>query len=226
MNLAKALFVTGTGTDIGKTYISALLLKKINEAKNSVGYYKPALSGAESIKESDAGYVKKVAGLTQPDDTLLSYLYSKAVSPHLASKMEGNPVEMDVIKKDFGNVAKAYNYVLVEGCGGIVCPIRFDDTRIMLTDIVQQLCLPAIVVADANLGTINATVLTISHLQEKNIAVKGVVLNNYNADYLQRDNLQMIEELTKVPVLATVSQGATDINMSVDNIKQLFSEVG
>ena len=70
----KGLYILGTGTDVGKTYITALWLKKLHEAGHDVAYYKAAVSGAPSISESDAGYVKQVAGLSQEDESLLSYV--------------------------------------------------------------------------------------------------------------------------------------------------------
>ena len=125
--MAKGIFVTGTGTDVGKTYVTALIVKKLADAGIHAGYYKAALSGAESIEESDAGYVKKIAGITQEDSSLLSYLYQNAVSPHLAARIEGNPVDTETVKADFDRVKKEFDYVTVEGSGGIVCPIRWDE---------------------------------------------------------------------------------------------------
>ena len=104
--MAKGIFVTGTGTDVGKTYVTALIVKKLADAGIHAGYYKAALSGAESIEESDAGYVKKIAGITQEDSSLLSYLYQNAVSPHLAARIEGNPVDPETVKADFDRVKK------------------------------------------------------------------------------------------------------------------------
>ena len=66
----KGLYMLGTGTDVGKTYITALWLKKLRESGHDVAYYKAAVSGAPSISESDAGYVKQVAGLSQDENTL------------------------------------------------------------------------------------------------------------------------------------------------------------
>lgn len=160
--MGKGIFVTGTGTDIGKTYVTALIVKKLADAGIRTGYYKAALSGAKSIGDSDAGYVKKIAGITQEDTSLLSYLYQNAVSPHLAAQIEGNPVDPEKIKKDFDKVKSKFDYVTVEGSGGIVCPIRWDkEHKILLEDIVKALNLNTLVIADAGLGTINAVVLTI-----------------------------------------------------------------
>ena len=213
--MGKGLFVTATGTDMGKTYITALIVKKLNEAGYRAGYYKAALSGAESIGESDAGYVKKTAGITQPDETLLSYLYKTAVSPHLAAKIEGNPVDMETVRAGYLYAAGKYDYVTVEGSGGIVCPIRWDDRKkILLEDLVKLLGLPAIIVADAGLGTINSTVLTAEYLRNRNIETKGVIINNYSGGIMQKDNIRMIEELTGLAVLAALAEG--DAALSVD----------
>ena len=134
-----------------------MIVKKLADAGIRTGYYKAALSGAKSIGDSDAGYVKKIAGITQEDTSLLSYLYQNAVSPHLAAQIEGNPVDPEKIKKDFDKVKSKFDYVTVEGSGGIVCPIRWDkEHKILLEDIVKALDLNTLVIADAGLGTINA----------------------------------------------------------------------
>ena len=127
--MSKGLFITATGTDVGKTYITALLVKKLRQANLNAGYYKAALSGADTITDSDAGFVNRIANIHQDEQTLLSYLYKNAVSPHLAAKLEGNPVEKDIILKDYTRVQQNYDYITVEGSGGIVCPIRYDDKK-------------------------------------------------------------------------------------------------
>ena len=98
---SKGLFVLGTGTDIGKTFITGLLVKTLRDGQYKAGYYKAAVSGAPSIAASDAGYVKKVAGIDVPDEDLLSYLYDHAVSPHLAAQWEGHPLEKAVVEAAF-----------------------------------------------------------------------------------------------------------------------------
>ena len=159
--LSKGLFISATGTDIGKTYVTALIVKKLREAGLNAGYYKAALSGADCIKNSDAGFVNEFAKIGQDENTLLSYLYKNAVSPHLAAKIEGNPVEKDVVIQGYKTVQAKYDYVTVEGSGGIICPIRYDDkAQYFLEDIIKWLNLSVLLVADAGLGTINSVVLT------------------------------------------------------------------
>ncbi len=224
MNKGKALFVTGTATDVGKTFISALLIKKMIEEGINCGYYKAAASGAESCLLSDAGYVNQIANINQLEETLLSYLYKTPVSPHLAAKIEGNPLNLRKVKKDFQVVRNLYEYILMEGSGGIICPLRFDDEKIMLIDLVKEFQLATIIVADAGLGTINATVLTVSYLHSQKVPIRGIILNNYDGSYLHQDNLRMIEELTNEKVIATVRHGAMELDLNKEQLKELFKE--
>ena len=222
----KGLYILGTGTDVGKTYITALWLKRLREAGHDVAYYKAAVSGAPSISESDAGYVKQVAGLSQADETLLSYVFDEAVSPHLAARHEGKVIDRTVVNKNFCHVARAHAYTTVEGSGGIICPLHVTDTELyMLGDVVKDLNLPTIVVATAALGTINSTVLTIHYLQSKGIPVKGIIVNHYTGNPMEEDNCVMIERLTGIPVLDRVGPGQTSLHMDVDAMLSCYEEI-
>lgn len=216
----KGIFITGTGTDVGKTYVTALIVKKLNEEGIKTGYYKAAISGANSIENSDAGYVKKISKINQKEDTLLSYIYKTPVSPHLASKIEGNPVNMTKILKDFNRVKNEYDFTVVEGSGGIVCPIRYDNIEnIFLEDIIKKLELKSLIVADAGLGTINSVVLTVSYMKSKNITVFGIILNNYKGGIMEEDNIYMIEKITGVKVISCVSKNDKDIYIDEKYLK-------
>ena len=222
----KGLYILGTGTDVGKTYITALWLKALREAGHDVAYYKAAVSGAPSITESDAGYVKQVAGLSQADETLLSYVFDEAVSPHLAARHEGKVIDRTVVNKNFCHVARAHAYTTVEGSGGIICPLHVTDTELyMLEDVVKDLNLPTIVVATAALGTINSTVLTIHYLQSKGIPVKGIIVNHYTGNTMEEDNCVMIERLTGIPVLDRVGPGATSLHMDTDAMLSCYEDI-
>lgn len=227
--MGKGIFITATGTDIGKTYITALLVKKLREAQQKAGYYKAALSGAEKQKDGtllpgDADFVVRTAKIKETPQNLVSYIYETAVSPHLAAQREGNPVSMEKIIEDYKKSCTKYDFVTVEGSGGIICPIRWDEQEhILLEDIIKKLALGTIVVSSALLGSINACVLTISYLKAHNIPIKGIILNNYDdADFMQQDNKKMMEELTQVPVLATVGNNAKDINIDPKLLMNLY----
>lgn len=227
--MSKAIFITATGTDVGKTYVTALLVKRLRQAGLDAGYYKAALSGAErqadgSLLPGDAAYVAETAGLTEDPASLVSYIYEAAVSPHLAAKREGSPVELDKIAADFAAAQKKHAYVTMEGSGGIICPIRWDGQHILLEDIIKRLGLGTLVVSTAALGSINACVLTVFYLRQRSIPVRGIILNNYDAnDFMQADNRKMIEELCQIPVIAAVAPGAADIDISAAELAQLYA---
>lgn len=222
----KGLYILGTGTDVGKTYITALWLKRLREAGHDVAYYKAAVSGALNISESDAGYVKQVAELSQEDETLLSYIFDEAVSPHLASRHENQCIDRTVVNTNFYKVVKDYEYTTVEGSGGIICPLYVTDTELyMLEDVVKDLQLPTIVVATAALGTINSTVLTIHYLQSKGITVKGIIVNQYTGNSMEEDNCVMIERLTGLPVLDRVRPGETSLHMDVEAMLNCYEDI-
>ncbi len=119
--MTKGLFVTATGTDVGKTYITALLLKTLREAGYQAGYYKAALSGAEVTAQGmvpgDAAYVCRTAGISENPLDVVSYCYQAAVSPHLAARWEGNPPELSRIQSHYQELARRYACLTVEGSG-------------------------------------------------------------------------------------------------------------
>lgn len=226
--MSKGLFITAIGTDVGKTYVTGLLVKRLRDAGVNAGYYKAALSGAEEQADGtwlpgDAAFVANLAGIPEKPDDLVSYIYKEAVSPHLAALREGNPVEMSKVEADYKAALAKYDYVTMEGSGGIICPIRWDEEHILLEDIIKHLGLGVLVISNAALGSINNCVLTISYLKQKNIPVRGIILNNYDgSDFMQTDNKRMMEELTAVPVLACVPPNASEIEIDVNVLKNLY----
>lgn len=226
--MAHKIFVTGTGTDVGKTYVTGLIVKKLHEAGLNAGYFKAAVSGNDrdnsgNLIPGDAKFVKDMSGISQPLETMCPYIYERAVSPHLASRIEGNPVRMDVVKSGFESVASVYDYVTMEGSGGILCPISYDDEKIMLEDVIKELGLSTILIADAGLGTINSVVLTVEYMRSKDIPVKAIIFNNYiEGDVMQEDNLKMCEEMTGLKVIARVKSGATDIDIDIDTLINFY----
>lgn len=219
--MAKVLFITATGTDIGKTYVSALICKQMKEEGFDIGYYKAALSGSNDITDSDAWYVKERANLTDSYEEMVSYTYKHAYSPHLAAQIEGNPPDMKVIKKAYKNISKNHEYMIVEGSGGIICPIRYDNNKkIFLEDIIKELDLPSLIVADAGLGTINSTVLTIEYMRSKKLKINGVILNRFEiTNEMHDDNKKMIEDITGVKIIGFVIDGILKLDdINIENI--------
>lgn len=127
------------------------------------------------------------------------------MSPHLAARIEGNPVDPETVKADFDRVKKEFVYVTVEGSGGIVCPIRWDEEQeILLEDIVKMLHLNTLVIADAGLGHDQCSCPDGRIHPESRNGCKRIILNHYSGGAMQEDNEKMIERLTGVPVIARV----------------------
>ncbi|WP_157147923.1 dethiobiotin synthase [Brachyspira pilosicoli] len=220
--MAKTIFITATGTDIGKTYVSGLIAKHIKDKGLNIGYYKAALSGSNDIKDSDAWYVKQQADLLDSYDEMVSYTYKHAYSPHLAAQIEGNPPDIKIIKNAYKDISKKHDYMIVEGSGGIICPIRYDSNqKIFLEDIIKELNIPSLIIADAGLGTINSTVLTIEYMRSKNLKINGVILNRFEAENeMHNDNKKMIEDMTGVKIIGVVIDGI--LKLYKENIETLF----
>lgn len=229
--MSKGIFITGTGTDIGKTYVTGLIVKKLAQAGCKPAYYKAAMSGNNrrpdgSLIPGDALFVKECAGIEQDLDSMCHYVYENAYSPHLASRIEGHPVEMQVVKQGFYSLVPKYDYITVEGSGGILCPICFDEAKIQLEDIIKDLHLSCIMIADAGLGTINNVVLTYEYMKAHNLPVKGVIFNNYHpGNVMEDDNIRMCQYMTNLPVLAKVQPGDTQLDINVELLKNLYDEV-
>ena len=185
--MSKNIFVTGTGTEIGKTYVAGLLVKKLHEAGEKSAYYKAAMIGNDkdadgNLIPGDAKFVKELGGIDQDLNEMCPYIYERAYSPHLAAQIEGNPVNLDYVVEKLRDLEKKYDYITLEGSGGILCPLRFDDEEVYLEDLVKKAKLSSFIVADAGLGTINNLVLTAFYMKEKGMKVKGIIFTTLSQE--------------------------------------------
>lgn len=248
---AKGLFIIGTGTDIGKTYITGLICKKLKELpwQPRVAYFKAAMSGNERrsttcsqtttgqaisglastdqpLIPGDALTVQRMAGLTQPLTDMCPYVYEAAYSPHLAAQVEGPLPQLDVIAKAHQKLCSTYDYITAEGSGGIICPLRYDpetDRIIMLTDVIRLTGHPSLLIADAGLGTLNAVALTTAYMAANSLPLVGIILDRYDpTDPIHRDNVTMLPRLTGLPVLCCVQNNATDLDLSPTALASLY----
>ncbi|MDE7169610.1 MAG: dethiobiotin synthase [Mucispirillum sp.] len=227
--MAKRLFVTGAGTDVGKTYVSALIVKKMRDCGFNCGYFKPALSGAElrggKLFLGDMEYVKKISGLDM-DDTSVSFAYKSAVSPHLAARLENNFFNMDKVKSDFQKLSDKFEYIVIVGAGGIVCPFKYEKDEIIMTeDIIKELKAPAVLAALCGLGSINSSLLSISYIKSAGIALKAVIFNNFKGGVMEEDNIKTVSEIGGILPALTVNSGARELETDAETLSNLFGEV-
>lgn len=225
--MTKGIFITATGTDAGKTYVTALIVKKLREGGFSAGYYKAALSGAEPSRQGlipgDAEYVCRAARISGQASRFVTEIYEDAVSPHLAARQEGHPLSLEKAGAHMKSLCKEYDYLTIEGSGGIICPlVEQGGTALFLEDIIRLAGVPLLIVAPAGLGTINSTLLTVSYARARGLTVKGIVLNHWKGGTMEEDNVRMIEKYGAVPVLARIADWENDFPQSAEKLAHWY----
>lgn len=157
--MAQGLFVTGTGTEIGKTVAAAALVKALE-----ADYWKPVQSGAD--EDDDTAEVQRLTGCVVHAPT---YVLKEPLSPHEAARREGVTIEMGRLAPPETDAP-----LVVEGAGGLLVPLN--DSALMI-DLIAALGMPSVVVASSGLGTINHTLLSLEALRARDLPIAGVVLN-------------------------------------------------
>lgn len=209
--MGNAIFITGTGTDVGKSIVSAGVLRYLRRAGLDAVSMKPVQTGAERIGDRfvapDLVVHHAAARLTPTADDLAvmaPYLYEPACSPHLAGRMAGAYPDIERIASCMQQLCAAHECVLVEGAGGIMVPL--DEERTML-DLMVRLSCPVILVATRGLGTINHTLLSIEVLRSAGLHVPGVVFNEtepVERDFIRQDNPEAVRKFGEVDILGDV----------------------
>lgn len=181
------MFVTGTGTDIGKTFVSAVLMAGL-----AGRYWKPIQSG--TLESSDTQWIRRHTGLSAEHFLPETYCFEAPLSPHTAAALEGKQISLNNIVVP---QIDSSEYLIVEGAGGIMVPLNDDE---LMLDLIARLNFPTIIVADSGLGTINHTLLTIEQLNRHGIKIFGVVMNGDR----NPANRASIERFGQVDVLAEI----------------------
>jgi dethiobiotin synthetase len=170
------LFITGTDTGIGKTWVSAAIAAKALNLGRSVGYYKPIQTGTPvGLPPEDPHFIETLFGASVR--TYNRYNFVPPVTPSVADT-EG-VIDMGLILKDVAQFAEQSELLLVEGAGGLAVPVTPD---LLMVDLIQTMSIPVVLVASCQLGTINHTLLSVEALKRRNIQLLGIVLNNYPQD--------------------------------------------
>lgn len=193
----KAIFITATDTGVGKTTISKALAKLLKDKGYKVAYFKPIETGIE--KEENTDYYSLLQ-ITKQEDLAVLYKFINPVAPYTATLLEGVDIDIDLIKNHLEYLKNKYDFVIVEGAGGVAVPIKIDYTYL---DFIKETKIPVLVVSRSKLGTINHTYLTIKALKDINADIKGIIINQYEGnDISEKTNPEIIEKMTNIPILA------------------------
>lgn len=210
---ANGVFITGTGTDVGKTVISTLLLSGLLNAGINAAPMKPIQTGATVIDGElscpDLDYCLQQTGLVinAEDYKLMGpYRYEPACSPHLAGRLAGSYPELNKICNAFDTLTSKYEFIVAEGAGGIMVPVTETESTLNL---VQCLKIPVIITASLGLGTINHSLLTIDVLKRNSIPMVGIIFTQtipgkINQEFIYQDNPEIVTSLGGIPLLGVL----------------------
>lgn len=192
----KQLFIVGTDTGVGKTLIAAGLARILGNRGLKVGVMKPIASGGNPSE--DGLLLQKAAKLPKSAySEIVPVHFKQPLAPYTASWKEGKP-NLKTVDAAYQKAKKKYDFLIVEGIGGVMVPITRDFLAI---DWLVKWKLPALVVARAGLGTLNHTLLTVEALKKRKVKVLGVVVNGYKGKELsEKTNVRALRKLLKVPV--------------------------
>jgi dethiobiotin synthetase len=173
------VFVSGTGTEVGKTVVAAAIARTHAAAGERVAVFKPAVSGLEDGGESDHALLRRGAGSAQGDDEIAPYRYGPPVSPHLAAELAGEAIEPARLVATARAASEGADLLVCEGVGGLLVPLTLGY---LVRDFARELALPLVVVASPALGTINHTLLTVEAARAVGLDVAAVVLTPWPAE--------------------------------------------
>lgn len=204
-----AIFVAGTGTDVGKTHLCGLLLDFLLKKGIKAGYQKWAATGPE-YPPADLVECLRMGGIPLVPELVSSqvvYHFALPASPHLAAEQAGAVIDPELIRARYQEMLARHELLIVEGVGGLMVPF---NRELLLVELLRELKIPTLVVAKSGLGTINHTLLTLEALRHRDIPVLGVVFSDGVADeneLLVEDNMRTIAEMGRVQVFGRLLRG-------------------
>jgi dethiobiotin synthetase len=221
----RGVFVTATDTEVGKTVIAGAIARSLNNDGVRTEVFKPAASGCRrsggQLVSEDAEFLAACADSARSLNEIAPLRYAAALAPNVAAQRAGQEVDIEAMFASYRRLEGQCGAVVVEGVGGLMCPISDD---LWVIHLAVMMALPVVIVARPGLGTINHTLLTIHAARSAGLHVAGVIINRYQIDPNQNDgpddeiamltNPAQIAEKGEVPILALVPE---DSETSVSN---------
>lgn len=226
----RGIFVTGTDTGVGKTFVTVGLARLLSDQGLRVGVMKPIETGCtrngDTLIPSDASLLRSAAGANQDLPSVCPYRFEAPLAPDVAARQSGSTINPEVICDQFRRVARTHDVVLVEGAGGLLVPIW---ERYTMADLASQLGLPLLVVAASRLGAVNHTLLTLELAKLRGLRVVAYVLNQLTpkTDGAMETNFELLTRLTDVSCAGvvpwSVSETRDTIQCAAGAVEKAFS---
>ena len=200
----KSLFITGTDTDVGKTYITAGLAIMLRKMGVDVGVMKPFAAGVaqkKGHKSEDVEILSKSAQTNDPETLVNPQFFPIPASPYTAWKKLKIKPKIPLVLSSFKKLTNIHEMMLVEGMGGILTPILKDY---YVTNLIKDMKIPAVIVTRSKVGTVNHTLMTVMLCQKYKIPIKGIIINNFDKGYPINQLKKDLESLTGIKVLGSI----------------------
>ncbi len=204
----KTFFITGIDTNIGKTFVSLLLLLAFRQKGLNAGYMKPVETGVTINEDGsknylDGRYLKDEGALSANLEIITPYTFESPLSPYAASKFEDKTVCIKEILLKFYELNRVYDYMIVEGAGGMLVPLK---KKHFMIDIASYMDAGVILVTKAGLGMINHTLLNIEYAKSRGIKISGIIINNAlnENDESVLSNKKILLEHADIPILGDI----------------------
>lgn len=195
------LFITGTDTGVGKTHVTAALLRELRRQGVKAAAFKPIACGAGG--RNDARIYRRLMNNEVALDVINPVSLRHPLAPSIAARLEKRRINLRQIHSAFRHLSSVFCPVLVEGAGGLLVPIK---RNYFVADLARDLKLPVIIVSRLSLGTINHTLLTVQQALAAGLNVAGIILNDTlgRRGMAERTNIKVVPELCGVPLLGVV----------------------
>ncbi|HAS50790.1 MAG TPA: dethiobiotin synthase [Gammaproteobacteria bacterium] len=205
-----AFFITGTDTGVGKTHVACALLHATRQSGRTTVGMKPIAAGVEDDGQNGDVTQLLAASSIQPPLVLVNpYLFIPPISPHIAAREAGRPIDMDLIRHAFEQLQALAEVVWVEGAGGFRAPL---GERTDMADLVQALALPVILVVGMRLGCLNHTLLTVEAIQSRGIRLAGWVANRIDPAMVRFEaNVETLCARLDAPLLGITPYGTGSV---------------
>lgn len=202
--VGQAIFITGTGTDIGKTVVTSVLAFAVEQMGKKAIIYKPIQTG---LAEDGRSFAERYWYETKMGQKAASlYCMEPAVSPHFASRLTNTTIEPAAIQAELVKLTAQYDVVFVEGAGGLAVPlIEREDGFYMTKDFIHDCQLPIVIVSLAGLGAIHHAITTVLYAKHHALPIIGLVVNQLDSQNdIHVDNVRTLQRLLDTPLLATL----------------------
>ena len=200
----KSIFITGTDTDVGKTYITAGLAVTLRKMGVDIGVMKPFAAGnaqKNGFKSEDVEILSKSAQVNDPENLVNPQFFPISASPYTAWKKLKIKPKIPTILKSFKKLSHLHEMLLIEGMGGVMTPILKDY---YIANLIKEMKIPTIIVTRSKVGTVNHTIMTVKFCEKFKIPIKGIIINNFDKGYPVKQLKNDLEGLTGVKVLGSI----------------------